>query len=181
MSLSAIVRRAVRKAVSAAVPRAVPGAVSVLVVVVCAGGALAGCSGAEPKPKPTADAAPTPPPIVIRTPAPATTPPPAGTEEFGPVVARDGDATAHAPVRAAGGVLRVPVSLTNRGTVRAFYEVTLRVTGPDGYEATGSFSTDTVGVYPGASWPTEVEVSMPGRAAPADPKVEIAEVQVDRH
>lgn len=173
LSLSAIVRKAV--------PGAAPRAVSMLVAVVCAGGALAGCSGAEPKPKPTADAAPTPPPVVTRTPAPATTPPPAGTEEFGPVVARDGDASAYAPVRDAGGVLRVPVSLTNRGTVRAFYEVTLRVTGPDGYEATGSFSTDTVGVYPGASWPTEVEVSMPGRAAPADPKVEIARVEVDRH
>ncbi|MFD3872564.1 hypothetical protein [Streptomyces sp. NPDC058623] len=29
--------------------------------------------------------------------------------------------------------------------------------------------------------PTEVEVSMPGRAAPADPKVGIARVEVDRH
>ncbi|MFJ3839142.1 hypothetical protein ACWGHM_38010 [Streptomyces sp. NPDC054904] len=177
MRPSASVREGVRKGV--------PGAVSVLVAVVCAGGALTGCTGAGPEPRSTADAAPTPPPIVTRTPAPSTPPtpptPPEGAEGFGPVVARDGDVSAHAAVREAGGVLRVPVSVTNRGSVRAFYEVTVRVTGPDGYEATGSFGTDTVGVYPGASWPTEVQVSMPGRAAPAEPKVEIARVEVDRH
>ncbi|MFD6879941.1 MULTISPECIES: hypothetical protein [unclassified Streptomyces] len=174
MRPSASVRKGVRGAV--------PGAVSVLVAVVCAGGALTGCTGAVPEPKSTADAVPTPPPIVTRTPAPSTPPTsPEGAEEFGPVVARDGDVSAHAAVREAGGVLRVPVSVTNRGSVRAFYEVTVRVTGPDGYDATGSFTTDTVGVYPGASWPTGIQVSMPGRAAPAEPKVEIARVEVDRH
>ncbi|MET9604527.1 hypothetical protein ABZZ17_05600 [Streptomyces sp. NPDC006512] len=156
-------------------------AVSVLVAV-AAVGALAGCTEAEPKADPTPDAVPSPPPVVTRTPSPsAPPPPPAGTEEFGPVVDREGDASAYAAVPDGGGALRVPVSLTNQSTVRSFYEVTVRVTGPDGYEATGSFSTDTVGVYPGASWPTEVKVSMPGRAAPAEPKVEITEVEVDRH
>ncbi|MFF3020104.1 hypothetical protein [Streptomyces sp. NPDC057939] len=158
-----------------------PGNVAALMAVALAA-ASAGCTATEPEPKSTADAAPTPPPVVTRTPAPSTPPaPPEGTGEFGPVVARDGDVSAHAAVREAGGVLRVPVSVTNGGTVRAFYEVTVRVTGPDGYEATGSFATDTVGVYPGASWPTEVKVSMPGRDAPAEPKVEIARAEVDRH
>ncbi|MCX4527422.1 MULTISPECIES: hypothetical protein [unclassified Streptomyces] len=153
------------------------GAVVAAVAVVGAG--LAGCTSGEPEPK---DAGPTvpasPPPVVKRTPTPSAAPAtPAGTEEFGPAVAQQGDVRAYAPVRDGDTRLRVPVVITNTETRQGFYEVTVRVTGPDGYEASGGFATDTVGVYHGASWPTEVTVEMAGRKPPSPLRVEIAEVK----
>ncbi|MET7528986.1 hypothetical protein [Streptomyces goshikiensis] len=145
------------------------------------GGALAGCTAGEPEGEGARTTGPaSPPPVVRRTPTP--TPPPAtpaGTEEFGPAVAQQGDVKAFAAVRDGERRLRIPVVITNTQTRRTFYEVTVRVTGPDGYEASGSFTTDTVGVYHGASWPTEVTVEMTGQEAP-EPKlltVEIADVK----
>lgn len=148
-------------------------AVGVLVAVAV----LTACDAEPPKTAkpPTPATAPTPPPVVRRTPPPQSTVPPPGTEGWGEVVARKGDVAAYAAIRD-GQKLRVPVVIVSTGGP-GFYDVTIRVKGPNGYEATGSFSTDTVRLQAGASWPTEVTVSMPGRAAPELPEVEISEVK----
>lgn len=136
---------------------------------------LAGCdTGPAPK---AAEPAPsrTPPPVVHQSATPGSTAPPPGTEEWGPVVALKGDVSAYAAVPD-GNKLRVPIVIVGSGGAY-FYDVTLRVKGPNGYEATGTFSTDTVRLRPGDSLPTQVTVSMPGRTPPEQPEVEIAEVK----
>lgn len=147
---------------------ALAGAVALAVV-------LAGCdSGPAPK---AVEPAPSqsPPPVVHRTEGPSSTAPPPGTEGWGPVVARKGDVAVYAAVRD-GNKLRVPMVIVNSGGA-SFYDVTLRVKGPNGYVATGTFSSDTVRLQPGDSLPTELTVSMPGRSAPEEPEVEIVEVE----
>jgi hypothetical protein len=97
-------------------------------------------------------------------------------EDYGTVVAQEGDVSAYTPVRE-GNQLKVPVSVTNHGAERASYRVTVRVTGPDGFEAEGGFSTDTTGISPSATWPSEVLLSASGQDLPDNPEVEIVQVK----
>ncbi|MDJ0345976.1 hypothetical protein QMK19_30465 [Streptomyces sp. H10-C2] len=72
--------------------------------------------------------------------------------------------------------LIVPVEIRNTGKERAFYTVDVRVQGPDGFSAAVRVSTDTVGVYPGGSWPEEPTASDPGKPVPQHPRVTITHV-----
>ncbi|MGP3926105.1 hypothetical protein [Streptomyces sp. 8N616] len=93
---------------------------------------------------------------------------------FGKPIAttEDGDVLVYGP-RKVDGRLRVPVTVTNHGGERAFYRVTIRVTGPGGYSATVHVDTHTTGVYPGTTWPTELTPGDPEHPVPGDPEVEI--------
>ncbi|WP_432247788.1 hypothetical protein ACRAR1_07795 [Streptomyces sanyensis] len=98
-----------------------------------------------------------------------------GTAEAGAPgtpVAQEGDVTLFPPVRR-GEEIAVPVEIANTGARRAIYRVEVRVTGAGGFDATRSLETDTVGVYPGASWPTELTFTDPGGPVPDDPRVAI--------
>ncbi|MFG3381753.1 MULTISPECIES: hypothetical protein [unclassified Streptomyces] len=98
-----------------------------------------------------------------------------GTAEAGAPgtpVAQEGDVTLFPPVRR-GEEIAVPVEIANTGARRAIYRVEVRVTGAGGFDATRSLETDTVGVYPGASWPTELTFTDPGGPVPDDPRVSI--------
>ncbi|WP_432066594.1 hypothetical protein [Streptomyces sp. C10-9-1] len=98
-----------------------------------------------------------------------------GTAEAGALgtpVAQKGDVALFSPVRR-GEEIAVPVEITNTGARRAIYRVDVRVTGAGGFDATRSLETDTVGVYPGASWPTELTFTDPGGPVPDDPRVSI--------
>ncbi|MFF2808806.1 hypothetical protein ACFVT2_16825 [Streptomyces sp. NPDC058000] len=70
----------------------------------------------------------------------------------------------------------VPVEIKNSGQNRAFYQVDIRVQGPGGFDATVHIDTDTVGIYPGGSWPVEPTASDPGKAVPEHPHVSIERV-----
>ncbi|MFJ6573205.1 hypothetical protein ACIQNU_37930 [Streptomyces sp. NPDC091292] len=96
---------------------------------------------------------------------------PSGQEDFGPAILKDGDVTVYRPTRH-GESLTIPVKVTNTGSRRAFYDVAIRVTGPDGFSATIRLKEDVVGLYPGTSWPTEQVVQDPGHPAPEHPQVE---------
>ncbi|MFF8387097.1 hypothetical protein ACF053_26100 [Streptomyces kanasensis] len=73
-----------------------------------------------------------------------------------------------------GNELTVPVHITNKSNKRLFYQVEIRVTGPGGFDVTRSMETDTVGVYPGASWPTELTFTdSEGKPVPESPRVTI--------
>ncbi|MGY0056874.1 hypothetical protein ACWY4P_09945 [Streptomyces sp. LZ34] len=91
-----------------------------------------------------------------------------------------GDVTVFKPVRS-GSALLVPVKITNHGDQRAFYEVAVRVTGPDGFDVTVHMKTDVVGVYPGASWPTELTARDSGSPAPENPRVTIVKSTKSKH
>lgn len=95
-----------------------------------------------------------------------------GSEGFGDPVAKRGDVAVFSPVRS-GDEITVPVNITNTGTKRMVYRVEVRVTGAGGFDATRSMETDTVGVYPGASWPTELTFTDPGKPVPDNPRVTI--------
>ncbi|MFJ3931288.1 hypothetical protein [Streptomyces sp. NPDC090029] len=98
-----------------------------------------------------------------------------GTAEAGALgtpVAQEGDVALFSPVRR-GEEIAVPVEITNTGARRAIYRVEVRVTGAGGFDATRSLETDTVGVYPGVSWPTELTFTDPGGPVPDDPRVAI--------
>ncbi|MEU3047859.1 hypothetical protein ABZ705_15310 [Streptomyces sp. NPDC006984] len=98
-----------------------------------------------------------------------------GTAEAGALgtpVAQEGDVALFSPVRR-GEEIAVPVEIANTGARRAIYRVEVRVTGAGGFDATRSLETDTVGVYPGASWPTELTFTDPGGPVPGDPRVAI--------
>ncbi|NWF24968.1 hypothetical protein HW130_01620 [Streptomyces sp. PKU-EA00015] len=95
-----------------------------------------------------------------------------GSEDFGRTVVTRGDVSVFSPVREGDG-LRVPLKITNTGSGRAVYRVDVRVTGPGGFDARVSMETGTVGVYPGASWPTELTFTDPGKPVPDHPRVSI--------
>ncbi|GAA4780834.1 hypothetical protein GCM10023329_32850 [Streptomyces sanyensis] len=98
-----------------------------------------------------------------------------GTAEAGAPgtpVAQEGDVTLFPPVRR-GEEIAVPVEIANTGARRAIYRVEVRVTGAGGFDATRSLETDTVGVYPGAPWPTELTFTDPSGPVPDDPRVSI--------
>ncbi|MET9520238.1 hypothetical protein [Streptomyces sp. NPDC002994] len=95
-----------------------------------------------------------------------------GSEEFGRSVATNGDVVVYAPTRT-GTRLTVPVKITNAGDRRAFYQVAIRITGPGGFDVTVRVATDVVGIYPGASWPTELSAVDPGKPLPRNPIVTI--------
>ncbi|WP_371792310.1 hypothetical protein OG285_25295 [Streptomyces sp. NBC_01471] len=105
---------------------------------------------------------------------------PQGEEKFGKAVATQGDLTVYA-ARRHGTTLTVPCKITNSGHRRASYTFRIRVTGPDGYNATAQASLDVVGLYPGTSWPTELAVQQSGKPAPAQPKITIEELQRTPH
>lgn len=67
----------------------------------------------------------------------------------------------------------MPLSITNSGKERAFYQVEVRITGPGGFDATVRVATDVVGLYPGTSWPTELTAKDPGKPLPVNPVVSI--------
>ncbi|WP_159073708.1 hypothetical protein [Streptomyces sp. RTd22] len=80
--------------------------------------------------------------------------------------------TVFKPVRS-GPALTVPVKITNHGDRRAFYEVTVRVTGPQGFDATVHMKSEVVGLYPGTSWPAELTARDSGSPVPENPQVVI--------
>ncbi|MEV3854949.1 hypothetical protein AB0J38_11545 [Streptomyces sp. NPDC050095] len=114
-----------------------------------------------------AASAPTGDPIT-RTPSQAS---PSGSERFGKPIATRGDVTVYRPTRR-GGNLIVPVKVTNTGTAKAFYDIKIRISGPEGFAATISLKNEVVGLYPGTSWPTEQTVNDPGKPLPALPHIE---------
>ena len=83
-----------------------------------------------------------------------------------------GDVTVFKPVRS-GSALTVPVKITNHGDQRVFYDVAVRVTGPQGFDATVRMKSEVVGLYPGASWPAELTARDPGSPVPENPRVAI--------
>ncbi|MEU9009448.1 hypothetical protein AB0D12_06615 [Streptomyces sp. NPDC048479] len=95
-----------------------------------------------------------------------------GSEEFGQPALVSGDVTVFKP-RRDGGSLTVPLSITNSGKKRAFYQVEVRITGPGGFDATVRLDTGAVALYPGTSWPTELTVKDPGKPLPDNPVVSI--------
>ncbi len=101
---------------------------------------------------------------------------PQGAEKFGTAVAEQGDLTVYAAKRE-GAALVVPCKITNSGDRRAAYAFRIRVTGPGGYNATAQASLDTVGLYPGTSWPTELTVRQSGTPVPAHPKITVERLQ----
>lgn len=102
----------------------------------------------------------------------------AAGQNFQDVIASKGDVKVYAPIRA-GAKLTVPVEIVNTGKDRALYEVDIRVEGSGGFRATGRVTTDVVGVYPGGSWPVEVEVSDAGKPVPENPQVTITRISRD--
>ncbi|MGW3568188.1 hypothetical protein ACWDSL_30790 [Streptomyces sp. NPDC000941] len=102
------------------------------------------------------------------------------SEDFAHPATTKGDVTVFKPVRS-GSALMVPVKITNHGDQRAFYEVAVRVTGDHGFDATVHMKTDVVGVYPGASWPTELTARDPGSPLPENPRVAIVKSTKSRH
>ncbi|WP_189765858.1 hypothetical protein [Streptomyces xanthochromogenes] len=88
-----------------------------------------------------------------------------------PLVVR-GDVAVYPPVHK-GSVLTVPVSIVNTGAERAFYRADVHVTGPDGFDVVLHIDTPVVGVYPGASWPTELSTAVAGKSVPAHPTVTV--------
>ncbi|MFF1411563.1 hypothetical protein ACFVX6_17545 [Streptomyces sp. NPDC058289] len=104
--------------------------------------------------------------------------PAASEPDHGGSLAVKGDVTAYEPKRGKdGSSLAIPIEITNCGSARAFYKVGITVTGPGGYRAVADMETETTGVYPGTTWPTELTVSDPKHSAPEHPEVEIT---VDR-
>ncbi|QHA09301.1 hypothetical protein GQF42_44525 [Streptomyces broussonetiae] len=99
-----------------------------------------------------------------------------GSEHFGTPVISQGDVTVYAARREKGG-LTVPVEVVNSGRKRAFYRFRIRITGPGGFDATASASSNVVGLYPGTSWPTELTVSDPGHTPPSHPHITIESVE----
>jgi len=93
-------------------------------------------------------------------------------ENFSHPVTTRGDVTVFKPVRS-GSALTVPVKITNHGDRRAFYEVAVRVTGNQGFDATVHMKSEVVGLYPGTSWPTELTARDPGSPVPGNPQVTI--------
>ena len=94
------------------------------------------------------------------------------SENFSRPVTIKGDVTVFKPIRS-GSALTVPVKITNHGDRRAFYDVAVRVTGPQGFDATVHMKSEAVGLYPGTSWPAELTASDPGSPAPENPQVTI--------
>lgn len=95
-----------------------------------------------------------------------------GGEDFGEPTTVRGDVSVYPPVRK-GDALAIPLKITNSGTKRAIYRVTIKVTGTNGFEATIPMETGTVGVYPGTSWPTELVATDAGKRIPKNPVVSI--------
>ncbi len=79
--------------------------------------------------------------------------------------------------RRANDSMTVPVEVVNNGRKRAFYRFRIRITGPGGFDATADASMGVVGLYPGASWPTELTLSDPGHTPPAHPHIIIESVE----
>ncbi|WP_158721246.1 hypothetical protein [Streptomyces sp. NRRL S-241] len=103
---------------------------------------------------------------------------PTGTPEPEPdpgiPVATQGDVRAFTPRRGDDQrSLTVPIEITNCGSERTFYKVTVTVSGAS-YRATAQMETEVTGVYPGTTWPTELVVRDPQHNAPDLPKVEIS-------
>ncbi|GAA0378088.1 hypothetical protein [Streptomyces blastmyceticus] len=69
--------------------------------------------------------------------------------------AENGDVLVYEPKKE-NGLLRIPVTVTNHGDKRAFYKVTITLTGSNGSSVTAYLDTSTTGVYPGTTWPTEL-------------------------
>ncbi|WP_330296127.1 hypothetical protein [Streptomyces sp. NBC_00503] len=90
-------------------------------------------------------------------------------------IATKGDVTVYTPVRSRDG-LTVPVEIKNTGAKRAFYKVDVRVQGADGFDVMLHVDTDTVGVYPGTSWPVEATAKAQGKPLPDRPHVTIEKV-----
>lgn len=95
-----------------------------------------------------------------------------GSEEFGQPALVSRDVTVFKPRRDRGS-LTVPLSITNSGKKRAFYQVEVRITGPGGFDATVRVDTGAVALYPGTTWPTELTVKDPGKPLPDNPVVSI--------
>ncbi|MBB5117981.1 hypothetical protein [Streptomyces eurocidicus] len=117
-------------------------------------------------------AAPTGNPVIRQTGIPA----PNGYG-FGKPVAkgRDGEVIVYQPTRSDGG-LKVPITITNNGKDRAFYKVSVRVTGPSGFSTTVHVETSTTGVYPGVTWPTELIARDSDHPVPDKASAEIADI-----
>ncbi|MEU1940901.1 hypothetical protein ABZ554_00110 [Streptomyces sp. NPDC020125] len=90
------------------------------------------------------------------------------------------DVTVFKPVHSES-TLMVPVKITNHGDQRAFYEVAGRVAGAIGFDVTVHMKTDVVGVYPGASWPTELTAQDPGSPVSGNPQVSIVKSAKSMH
>lgn len=94
--------------------------------------------------------------------------------DLGKPVSIEGDVAAYAPHRGPdGSSLVVPVKITNCGAARAFYKVTITVTGKD-FQGSANFETAVTGVYAGTTWPTEVTVRDSRNPAPDRPRVKIS-------
>ncbi|WP_432586419.1 hypothetical protein ABVG11_10035 [Streptomyces sp. HD1123-B1] len=105
---------------------------------------------------------------------------PKESENFTHPVATKGDVTVFKPVRRASALI-VPIKIINHGDERAFYDVAVRVTGAHGFDTTVRMKTDVVGVYPGASWPTEISASDSGSPLPESPRVTIVKNKKSAH
>lgn len=94
--------------------------------------------------------------------------------DLGKPVSSEGDVAAYAPRRGSdGSSLIVPVKIVNCGSARAFYKVTITVTG-EGFQGSENVETAVTGVYPGTTWPTEVTVRDSRHPAPNHPQVRIS-------
>ncbi|WP_240135558.1 hypothetical protein [Streptomyces sp. MUM 178J] len=100
------------------------------------------------------------------------------SEDPGDPVAKQGDVAVFAPVRS-GNEVTVPVNITNTSGKRTVYRVEVRATGPGGFDVTQSMETGTVGVYPGASWPTELTFTDPGKPVPDNPRITIVRASTE--
>ncbi|WP_415952805.1 hypothetical protein [Streptomyces sp. KLOTTS4A1] len=97
-----------------------------------------------------------------------------GTPEWGESVATKGHVRAFTPRKSENrSGLVVPIEIINCGSTRAFYHVTVTVTGSNGYRADARMETPVVGVYAGTSWPSELTFQDPEHAVPSDPMIEI--------
>lgn len=105
---------------------------------------------------------------------------PEGGEHFGIPVTRKDDLTVYTPT-VHGDALTIPVKVTNSGRKRAYYRFTIRVTGPDGFDATADASMDVVGLYPGTSWPTELTVRDAGHTPPEHPHITVESLERTEH
>ncbi|GGY61916.1 MULTISPECIES: hypothetical protein [Streptomyces] len=96
-------------------------------------------------------------------------------QDFQTVLASKDDVTVYTPVHV-GTKLNIPVLIKNTGTERAHYTVAIRVEGPGGFDTTVRMSTDVVGVYPGGTWPTELNATDHTKPVPQHPEVTIMNV-----
>ncbi|MCC5036308.1 hypothetical protein DMH02_024755 [Streptomyces sp. WAC 00631] len=96
-------------------------------------------------------------------------------KDFQDPILTKGDVTVYTPTVSSSGVT-VPVTVLNRGKKAAFYDVTLKVTGPGGFDADLDIRIRGAGLSPNATWPTELTATDPGKSVPAEPVISVKKI-----